>query len=279
MKLVNVDKNLVREDKMGKKEITWVAVGIIVLLLILIFNPIVIVRAGQRGVVLNWGAVSDIIFDEGLHIKVPVYQSIEKMDVTVQKEEYPASAASKDLQIVSTQVTINYRLTPSRVNWIYQNLKRDHSARVIIPTIQEYVKKTTARYTAEELITRREEVKEDLRLALSENLAKSYIEVRDIFITDFNFSEEFNKAIEAKVTAEQRALEQKNILEQVKYKAEQRVASAKAEAEAIRIQAQAITQQGGRDYVQLKAIEKWDGKLPVQMIPGGAVPFINVNPR
>jgi regulator of protease activity HflC (stomatin/prohibitin superfamily) len=264
---------------MGKKEMTRVVIGIIILLVILIFNPFVIVRAGERGVVLNWGAVSDIIYNEGLHLKIPIYQKIEKMDVTVQKEEYPASAASKDLQIVSTKVTINYRLIPSHVNWIYQNLKRDHSARVIIPTIQEYVKKTTARYTAEELITRREEVKDDLRIALSDNLAKSYIEVRDIFITDFNFSDEFNKAIEAKVTAEQRALEQKNILEQVKYKAEQRITAAKAEAEAIRIQAQAITQQGGKDYVQLKAIEKWDGKLPVQMIPGATVPFINVSPQ
>jgi len=260
----------------GKKEITLVVVGIIVLLIILTFNPIVIVRAGERGVVLNWGAVSDIIFDEGFHLKVPVYQKVEKMDVAVQKEEFPASAASKDLQIVSTKVTINYRLIPSHVNWIYQNLRRDYSARVIIPTIQEYVKKTTARYTAEELITRREEVKEDLRLALSDNLAKSHIEVRDIFITDFNFSEEFNKAIEAKVTAEQRALEQRNVLEQVKYQAEQRITAATAEAEAIRIQARAITQQGGKDYVQLKAIEKWDGKLPVQMIPGGTVPFINL---
>jgi prohibitin 2 len=102
-----------------------------------------------------------------------------------------------------------------------------------------------------------------LQTHLKENLAKNDILLEDVFITDFKFSDSFDKAIESKVTAEQRALESKNKLEQVKFEAEQQIATAKAEAESIRIKAQAVTQQGGADYVKLQAIQKWDGKLPV----------------
>jgi regulator of protease activity HflC (stomatin/prohibitin superfamily) len=138
------------------------------------------------------------------------------------------------------------------------------------------VKRTTAHYTAEELVTKREAVKIDLKKSITDSLATSNILVTDIYITDFDFSKDFNAAVEAKVRAEQKALEEKNRLEQVKYAAAQRIATAEAEARAIKIQAEAVTQQGGKDYVQLKAVEKWDGHLPVQMIPNASVPFLNL---
>jgi len=249
---------------------------VIIIALIIMMNPIAIVSAGERGVVLNWGAVSDTVLDEGIHFRIPVMQKIIKMDVTTQKEEQSATASSKDLQIVSTKVAVNYILNPDNTNKIYQKLRKEYNMRVISPTIEEYIKKTTAKYTAEELITKRQEVKEDLRQSITESLSKNDIMVEDIFITDFNFSNQFNAAIESKVTAEQSALEAQNKLEQVKFEAEQKVAKATADAEAIRIQAQAITQAGGKDYVQLQAIEKWDGKLPQQFVPGSAIPFLNL---
>jgi regulator of protease activity HflC (stomatin/prohibitin superfamily) len=139
------------------------------------------------------------------------------------------------------------------------------------------VKASTANYTAEELITKREVVRQTIQDSLTERLKQNYVDVTGVSIVDFNFSPSFNQAIEAKVTAEQNALAAKNKLEQVKYEAEQRVEQAKGEAEAIKIQTQAIQSQGGRDYVNLKAIEKWNGELPQQMM-GGAVPFVNITP-
>ena len=241
-----------------------------------ILNPMVRITAGQRGVVLKWGAVSDRVLDEGIHWLMPIRDGVEKLDVKVQKEEKGATASSKDLQTVTSKVAINYHLDAKKVNKLWQEVGKDYSNRVIAPAIEEFVKKITAKYTAEQLITKREDVKSDLKKEITINLLKNNIIVDDIFITDFQFSAKFNQAIEAKVTAEQRALEAKNKLEQVKYEASQRVAKATADAEAIRIQAQAITQQGGKDYVQLKAIEKWDGKLPAQMIPNATVPFVNL---
>jgi regulator of protease activity HflC (stomatin/prohibitin superfamily) len=119
-------------------------------------------------------------------------------------------------------------------------------------------------------------VKDAIKNDLAERLDSFSILVDDFSIVNFDFSSEFNRAIEAKQVAEQNALKAKNDLDRIKIEAEQKIAAAQAEAEAIRIQAEAITQQGGRDYVQLQAIERWNGQLPAQMIPGATVPFIDL---
>jgi len=261
---------------MKTKHIVAAIIFIVALGAFSVLNPIVRINAGQRGVVLEWGAVTDKILDEGIHWLLPIRDEAVRMDVKIQKEEKGATASSKDLQTVTSKVAINYHLDVLKVNKLWQEVGEYYSNRIIAPAIEEFVKKTTAKYTAEQLITKREDVKADLKKALTENLIKNNIIVDDIFITDFKFSDKFNQAIESKVTAEQRALEAKNKLEQVKYEAEQKVAKATADAESIRIQAQAITQQGGKDYVQLQAIEKWDGKLPTQMVPDATVPFLDL---
>lgn len=268
------------DEKANRLKKIYTRVGILIAVIILFFvflNPIVLIGAGKRGVVLSWGAVSERTLNEGLSFVIPIRDRVKRMDVTIQKVEVEdVNASSKDLQLVTSKITLNYKLEPLRVNELYQKLKYKYNSRVVAPAIQEFVKKTTAQYTAEELITKRQDVKRELRKALTENLLRHGIKVVDIFITDFNFSNTFNRAIEAKVTAEQKALEARNKLEEVKYQAAQRIEKAKAEAMAIRIKAKAITQQGGKDYVSLKAIEKWNGVLPVQMIPNATVPFINL---
>ncbi len=264
----------------ARQTVRTVIAGVIVILALLVFvvvNPIVIVRAGFRGVILEWGAVSDRILGEGIHWVTPIKNSVVKVDVTIQKVAKDVTAASRDLQTVHAKIALNYRPEPESVNKIYQSFRKDYAERVVEPTIDEFVKKTTAHYTAEELITKRELVKGDLKKSITEALLASRLIVTDVYMTDFDFSKEFNSAIEAKVKAEQDALKERNNLEAVKFRAQQQIASAEAAARAIKIQAEAITQQGGKDFVHLKAIEKWDGKLPQQMIPGGAVPFINVS--
>lgn len=259
-----------------EKKILKIAIPVIIIIIMVALNPLIIIRAGQRGVVLSWGAVSNRILNEGIHWIIPIRDEVEKMDVKIQKEEKATTASSKDLQIVTSKIAINYHLDPLKVNELWQEIGKDYSNRIIAPAIEEFTKKATAQYTAEQLITKREDVKDNLKKALQTNLAKNNILLDDIFITDFKFSSEFDKAIEAKVTAEQKALESKNKLEQVKYEAQQKIEKATADAKAIEIQAKAVTQQGGKDYVQLKAIEKWDGKLPIQMIPNASVPFLDL---
>jgi regulator of protease activity HflC (stomatin/prohibitin superfamily) len=251
-------------------------VGVVVVIaLMLLLSPFTIVGAGERAVVTNLGKV-DRVLDSGMHWVTPITESVHTFDVQTQKATVDASASSKDLQDVSTTVAMNYNVNPDGVAALYVTIGEDFESRIVAPAMQEAVKGATAKYTAEELVTKRDKVKADILLALKTRLEASYIQVSEVSITNFQFSESFNQSIEAKVKAEQDALTAKNKLEQVKFEAEQRVATAQAEAEAIRIQAGAINSQGGADYVNLKAIEKWNGILPTQMIPGGTVPFINV---
>jgi regulator of protease activity HflC (stomatin/prohibitin superfamily) len=142
--------------------------------------------------------------------------------------------------------------------------------------VRTIVKSNTAQYTAEELVTKRAEFADKVLRELTDQFGTKDAVLENFNVTNFDFSEAFAQAIETKVTAVQNAEAQKNKLEQVKYEAQQKIETAKAEAEAIRIKAQAVTQQGGKDYVQLQAIEKWNGILPTSMIPNGTVPFIDL---
>ena len=250
--------------------------AVVALVVFLMVNPLVIVHPGQRGVVIQLGAVQDMVLGEGIHFVMPITQSVKKMDVQIQKVEVPSEASSKDLQMVHAKVALNYHLDAMKVNKIFQTLGDDIDSRIIAPAIQEYLKKSTAMFTAEELISKRELVKDEFKRSLSLALIVNNVIVDNVFITNFEFSKEFNHAIEQKVTAEQEALREKNNLAKIKFLAEQKVATATADATAIATQAKAVTSQGGKDYVQLKAIEKWDGHLPTQMIPGSAVPFIDL---
>ena len=196
------------------KKIVGIVIGVVILIIFLIINPIVKISAGERGVVLNWGAVSDQVLGEGIHWVTPIKTSVKQLDVKVQKEETGSGAASKDLQTVNAKVALNYHLDPEKVNRLWQNVGSDYKERIIDPAIQEAIKAITAKYTAEELITKRQLVKEDIKSLLGERLAKEFVLVDEFSIVDFNFSESFNTAIEAKVTAEQNALAAKNKLEQ-----------------------------------------------------------------
>lgn len=244
------------ENKFMKKVIIW-GVGILVAIVVAItVAPFKIVGAGERGIVLRWGAVERIM-PEGLNWKMPIMERVKILDVKTQKEQVDVNSASKDLQTVSTEIALNYHLIPDKVDLLWKNIGSEYKERIIDPAIQEAVKATTAKYTAEELITKRNLVKDEIKTALTARLTADYIFVDELSITSFDFSSSFNTAIEAKVTAEQSALAAKNKLEQVKFEAEQRISQAKGEAEAIKIQAQAINSQGGADYVQLQWIRAW----------------------
>lgn len=249
-------------------------VGVVALVvLFLTFWPFGIVGAGERGVLLRWGAVTQKVIGEGLYVRVPLMDRVAIMDVKIQKEEVEATAASKDLQTVNTRVALNYHVDPTRVANIYQEIGVQYDTRLIDPALQESVKATTAKYTAEELITRREEVRDAIRSHLVEKLEARGILIDDFNIVDFQFSAAFNQAIELKVTAEQSALAAKNKLEQIKFEADQQIAEARGKAEALRIESAAL--QSSPQILQLRALEKWDGKLPAVM-GSQSTPFVDV---
>jgi len=250
---------------------------VVFLLLALFFSTVYTIGAGQRGILLTFGKPSQVASTEGLHFKFPLAQKVIKMDVKTQKYETDASAASKDLQVVSTMIAVNYHVVPETVPVLYQEIGIYYQDRIIQPAVQEVVKASTAQFTAEELITRRPEVKEKIKELLRDRLNSRGIVVEEISITNFDFSDSFNAAIESKVTAEQLKLKAERDLQRIEIEAQQTIASAKAEAESLRLQKEQITPdliELRRIEVQKLAIEKWSGELP--MVTGGAIPFIDI---
>lgn len=244
-------------------------------------GSIVIVGAGERVVVFDkFTGVKPVALGEGFHLIIPFVQDAITYDVRVQKNEFETTAASKDLQDVTTKVALNVHPSPEAVAIIYQKYGKDYAEKVVHPAVQESVKAVTARFTAEELVTKRETVKQEIQDQLAVFIKQADLILDATYVTDFHFSPDFTKAIEGKQIAEQEALKAKNTLEQVKIEAEQKIANARAEAEGLKLQKEAITPSLlalRRIEANVKAIDKWDGKLPNTIMGGGAVPFINMD--
>ena len=272
-------------------------IGLIVLG-VLISSSVKIVDAGYRGVLLHFGAVDTTVsLKEGIHFVVPFRDSVVQMEVRTLKIVEDATSASKDLQGVSTQVAINYRLTQESVPIIYQNLGFQFETRVVSPAIQESVKQITARFNAEELITQREIVKNQIQEQIKSRLALYNIDVETVSITEFRFSEDFTKAVELKVQAQQRALQAQNDLLRIQIEANQTEAKAIGDRKAQIAQAEGIQRsnilraQGEAEaikiidtqlknspvYLEWLKTQKWDGKLPLVTGGGdGVTPFIEI---
>jgi len=242
-----------------------------------VFSSFYTVQSGYKAIVFTWGKITDVT-GEGLHFRIPVMQSVLKVDVRTMKAEAPAVAASRNMQTVHTTVTLNYHLDAQHLAEIYSRVGLDVENKIIAARIQEVVKAVVAKYTADELLAQRETVKSEISAMLTQQVAQYHIVVEPggVQITNFEFSAAFVQAIENKQIAEQNALKAKNDLERIRVEAEQQIAAARGNAEAIRIQAEAIRSQGGKDYVTLKAIEKWDGKLPTYMSGNAPLPFLDI---
>ena len=270
----------------GKAKI--VGIGIIGLIVIGVIAgaAVTIVDAGHRGVLLHWNAVDTTIapLDEGLHFVVPFADSVVQMEVRTLKFIKATSSASKDLQTVSTEVTVNYHPSVESIHHLYKEVGLDYENRIIQPAIEEVVKQVTANYNAEELITKRPLVKSDIEVEIGKRLSEFYILTDVVSITDFQFSTLFAQAIESKVEAEQKAFKAENDLRRIQVEALQseavaqgiakaNIAQAEGEALAIKIINQALASNPW--YLEWLKIQAWDGTLPLVVGQGGT-PFIQI---
>jgi len=260
-----------------------------VLIIVVLFESVVVVQAGFRGVVLYVGAVEPRVLGEGLHFITPFAEQVIQMEVRTLKFQANATAASNDLQEVQTTIALNYHLSPGQTNLIYQQLGADYADRIIAPTIQESVKASVAKFNAEELITKRALAKALIAQTIGNTLSARNIVVETVFITDFKFSPAFANQIEAKVVAFQKYLTEQNNLLAVKVIANQTVVQAQAAARANVAKAtgesqaiQIITSQlrQSPQYLQWLSINRWNGQMPYALgsgtNSGAAVPFFQL---
>ena len=230
------------------------------------------VNAGFVGVVTRWGAIHRVVYP-GITMKIPFAESVKKMDVRTQKDTVDVGAASRDLQLVTSTIAVNYHLDGSFATQVYQNVGMKYQDIIIAPAILNTFKAATAQFTAEELITKRPEIRHVAEVVLAEQLLPYHVIVENLNIVNFDFSEEFNNAIEAKVTAQQQVETAKQLLAKVRIDAESAKAQAQGQADA-----QAVIRNSGSlspEYLKYLALTKWNGILP--NVVGGATPFIDVS--
>lgn len=238
------------------------------------------VPAGYRGVVLQFGAPTGQVKAPGLYVVTPFVTTVALMNVQIQAYHTDAiEAASADLQDVHTSVTVNYQIDPQRVVEVYTNLRNDAESRILSPNVQETVKSTTAKFTAQQLIQERPRVKAEADKTLTNRVEPFGLRIDATSITQFQFSPSFTSAIEAKVAAEQNALTAQRNLDRVRFEAQQQVELARAQAQALTLQKTAVTPELvalRRIEAQLKAVDKWDGHMPNVVTGGGPVPLLDV---
>ncbi len=249
---------------------------IIAILLLVLCNPIAIVGVGERGVKVTLGMVSPESYGEGIHFVVPFIQKMHNMDVKTQKDTVKTQVYTKDIQQAGINYVINYNLKQDSAHKMYQEVGMDYVNKIIVPTSEGTIKDVIGKWNAQDLVANREKATREIKDKLILQLSDNYITLTDFNIIDINYSDVFEKAIEAKVTAEQEALKAKNKTVQIEEEAKQKLISAQAEAKSMSIRANALTQ--NKALVEYEAVKKWDGKLPNYMM-GNSVPFINLTTK
>ena len=231
---------------------------IILLLLIFIFGSIRTISSGQVGIRVRFGKVVDTQMNEGINFKIPLIEKIEKINIQVQKTEIDTESSSKDLQLINMKIAVNYKVDGKQATKLYKNVGTNYENIILQPATQESIKAVTSKYTAEELITKRNEVSVECMKELDNKVNKYGLIIDNFNITNFNFSAEFNKAIEEKQVAEQKVLTAKQELEKAKVEAEKKIVQAEAEKQANELKQQTLTD----NIIKEKFIEKWNGELP-----------------
>ena len=217
-------------------------------------NPFVMVGPGERGIKIRLGEVEPECYGEGLHLIFPFIQKFRTMDVKTQTNTLTTAVYTKDIQQARITYVINYNVQPDKVNKLFQEVGMDYVSTILTPVVEGTIKDIIGKWNAQDLIANREKATGDILFRLQNQLSDNYINVTDFQMTEINYSDVFERAIESKVTAEQEALKAKK---------------------SMAIRAKALSQ--NKSLVQYEAVQKWDGKMPQYML-GGSMPFINVTP-
>ncbi|MBW4536028.1 MAG: prohibitin family protein [Pleurocapsa minor HA4230-MV1] len=262
-KLNEQNTNLKSNRQTSKDTLLASKIFLSLALIVIFCSFFVIINPGQRGVLIKFGQVQDRVLSEGIHLIIPLVNTVKKLSVRVQKQEESAEASSKDLQDVFTDVALNWHIMPEKTNLIFQQIGNESAIidRIIEPAVEEVLKAVMAEYTAEEIITKRRQVKAEVDNFLTERLTPYYLAVDDISLVHVHFSERFGEAVETKQIAEQEAKKAGFMAIKAAKEAEAKVNLARGEAEA-----QGLIQATlNNELLKKQTIEKWDGKLPLVM--------------
>lgn len=279
-----MNENNMKQANLFKNLKKYIVIGVLALVaIIVILNSITFITSGTVGIIATMGTVNEVPLYEGPHFRAPFITRVTTMDIKTNKSDASCNAASRDLQTINMIVSVNYSVDKTSAPRLYKTVGLSYSGMIIVPAIQEAVKATAAQYSAEELITRRQEVSGNIKQKLYEKINSYGINVEQLNIINLDFSEQFDNAIEAKQIAEQTALKAEQDLVRIKTEAAQTVVKAQAEADATKAKADAeaysirmVQEQllKNPDYIKYVEVSRWDGHRA--QVEGGAMPIIDL---
>ena len=254
------------KDVYGISEKKLIIIGLVVaFVLVTVFSSFQIISSGEVGLKVRFGKIVDTSLNEGLNLKIPYIEQIQKVNIKVQKVEIPAESSTKDMQIINTTIAVNYRVDSKKASSLYRNVGNNYEPTVLIPAIQESIKSAIANYNAEEIITKRSDVSKNCLSALQEKVEKYGIIIDNFNLTDLSFSAEYTRAIEDKQVAEQN-------LERAKLDAQAKIVEAEATKKSNDLLKQSLTD----ELIAKQFIEKWDGKLPTTYAGDDVLKMFNI---
>lgn len=272
-----------REVQGNIKLIVGAVLAVVVLIALFILWPFATVPAGYVGVMTSFGAASPVTYDPGIHFRMPISQSMHNVYIGVYKAESDVAGSSKDLQQADMKVSVNFNILPTAAVGVYANLGGDPWTQVMDPAVHDVVKAVIARYDATDLIQKRDQVGQEIRESLLTRFKNIGVNVSAVNIVDFQFSKQFNDAIEAKITAQQNALRVENEIAQTKWEAQKRVVESEAALQVAQNTAKANELTGksleaNPALIEKLKVEKWDGHYPQYMM-GNAMPMIQLGSK
>ena len=257
-----------------KKIMKWVGAGIgSLLVLIALISAVYSISPGYRGVLITLGKVSQHSYINGVGFKWPFVSSMIKMDVRTRKMTDKTSTYTSDIQTADLEYTFTYDLNPENIHILYEKVGLDYEAKAILPSLNDVLKDVIGKWQAQELVAIRDKARVDVVAGLQERLDRRFFQNITFQFINIDYSDKFEGAIEDKVIAEQKAQEAVNNTKRIKEEAEQKLISAKAEAEAMEIKSEALSKNKG--LTEYEAVQRWDGRLPQYML-GNSVPFVNL---
>ena len=246
-----------------------------VIAIVILFGSFFTVAEGQKALITTFGKASDTIYSAGMHMKLPIIQSVKKFDVKTIRADYKTQTYTKDIQTATIIVSYSYNLIGNDIVQTYREYGNDWQERILYPNLEQTVKAEVGTWNADTMVANRDKVAENILKSLQDRMEehKYPVMITNFQMINIDYSSQFEQAIEKKVIAEQKALEEANVTKQVEQQAKQTVAQAKAEAESMRIRANALAQ--NPKLVSYEAVQKWDGKLP-QFMMGNSTPILDV---
>lgn len=248
------------------KIVGFCVLGIVVFCLL--WGSFFVTEPGEAVVLSRLGKVEQQSYQPGVAFKAPIISDVVRFDVRTRTLKEKTACYTADMQTAQIDYTITYNLKKDNVHVLYSIVGTEYEAKKIIPVLNDVIKSNIGRWQAQELVSNRDSARFDVNKDLISKIDKRFFENITIQFNNIDYSDAFEKSIEEKVIAAQKAEKAENDTKRIGEEAKQKVIAAEADAKAMAIKAEALSK--NKSLIEYEMAQKWDGKMPTTVIGGSS---------